>query len=435
MNDTDIIIVGAGAAGLICARELAKNGKAITILEARDRMGGRIHTITDSRFPLLVELGAEYMHGDLEFSKKVLKEAKIDYYEIKGDLWRSEIGEFAEQDDFLEDMDEIIKQLKKLPTDTSVGEFLDTYFGEEKYYKLRKTLKNYVEGYNASDLKYASSFALLQELLGGSDKQYRIKGGYIKLIEHLAQDCTKAGCIIKLEKIVQQIKWKQGRVEVVAQNETFTAKKIIITVPLGVLQSSGTANGQIIFSPAITEVQKAINKLGYGPVIKLIFLFEEPVWQLAGNIPPNLKKSEPSFIFSDAIIPTWWTQLPEKNGMITGWLAGPNAARLQNEPDDKILNLGLESLSVIFKIPRTVLLSKLISSHICNWSNDNFSKGAYSYEKVESKRATSTISEGVEDTIYFAGEAYHEGPESGTVEAALASGMKTAKTILQTASS
>jgi monoamine oxidase len=202
-----------------------------------------------------------------------------------------------------------------------------------------------------------------------------------------------------------------------------------------VLQSSGVANGQIIFSPAIKKIQEAINKLGYGPVIKSILLFEQPVWQLAGNIPPNLRKSEPSFIFSDAIIPTWWTQLPEKNGMITGWLAGPKAARLQNEPDDKILSLGLESLSVIFKIPRTVLQSKLISSHVFNWSRDNFSRGAYSYEKVESKHATSTISEGVEDTIYFAGEAYHEGPESGTVEAALASGVKTAETILQTASS
>src|SRR5687768_8275948 len=150
MNETDIIIIGAGAAGLICARELVKAGKIVVVLEATSRPGGRIHTITDIHFPLPVELGAEFIHGDLAVTKKLLEEGKIEYYETKGDLWRSEKGQFVEQDDFIENVDEVIRQLKHLPTDVSVADFLDLYFGGEKHLMLRKTLKSFVEGYDAA---------------------------------------------------------------------------------------------------------------------------------------------------------------------------------------------------------------------------------------------------------------------------------------------
>ena len=335
MKESEIIIIGAGAAGLICARELANAGNNVVILEAQNRMGGRILTLTDNRFYSPVELGAVFIHGDLPLTKQLLKEAEIDYYEVKGDLWRSENGKFVEQDDFIEDADQVIKQLKKLPTDMTVADFLNLYFYEEKYTKLGKTLKNYVEGYDAADSKQASAFALLQELLGEDDHQYRIKGGYIKLVDHLVTECTKSRCTFKAQTVVKEIRWRKHSVEVIDQTgQSFAAKKIVITVPLGVLQSPSKSNGHIVFSPAINEVQKAIDSLGYGVVIKTILQFDEPIWKDAPNIPQKNKKQEPGFFFSDAIIPTWWTQFPEKNGMVSGWLAGSKAAQLQNESDD-----------------------------------------------------------------------------------------------------
>ena len=430
MNQTEVIIIGAGAAGLMCANELVTAGKTVMVLEARDRTGGRIHTVTDNRFPLPVELGAEFVHGDLPLTKKILKESAAKIYETKGDLWRSQMGEFVAQEDFIEDVDQVIEKLKQLLSDISVSDFLDLNFPGEKYVTLRKTLKGYVEGYDAADANLASSFALLQELVGEDEKQYRIQGGYSKLIDHLTEKCIKAGCIVNLQTIVKEIHWKQGYVEVFDDNgQSFTAKKIVITVPLGVLQSSPEDVGHIRFSPQIDEVQEAINSLGYGNVIKVILNFEEPVWKAATNIEAINRKSEPGFIFSDAIVHTWWTQIPEKNGMITGWLAGPKAIRLQHESDDKIIHLALESLAVIFKIPRVTLQSKLIGSCIHNWFTDEFSRGAYSYETVHSKKAKTIITTPVEDTLYFAGEAFYEGSESGTVEAALVSGQKAAEHI------
>jgi monoamine oxidase len=429
MKETDIIIIGAGAAGLMCARELLKAGKTVMILEARNRAGGRIHTITDDNFPLPVELGAEFVHGELAVTKKIAREAEAKLYQTRGDLWRSEKGQFIEQKDFIEETDEVIKRLKQLPDDISVADFLDLHFAGEKYLMLRKTLKGYVEGYDAADSKLASSFALLQELIGEDDKQFRIKTGYITLIDYLAEECMKAGCIINLQTAVKEISWKKGQVQVLDQNgNRFDTNRVVVTVPLGVLQSSEKTSGYIRFSPQINEMQEAINSLGFGSVIKVSLNFDEQIWRLAGNI-DAVKKSDPGFVFSDAIIPTWWTQIPEKNGMITGWLAGPNATRLQNEPDEKIIHLALESLAIIFQIPRKTLQAKLSGSFVHNWWLDDFSKGAYSYETVTSKKAKTIITTPIEETLYFAGEACYEGPESGTVEAALISGQKAAEKI------
>ncbi len=87
MTQPEIIIIGAGAAGLYCAKELINAGHQVTIVEARDRAGGRIYTVKDDRFPLPVELGAEFVHGYLALTKQLLKEAEAESYKTKGALW------------------------------------------------------------------------------------------------------------------------------------------------------------------------------------------------------------------------------------------------------------------------------------------------------------------------------------------------------------
>ena len=430
MNQQDVIVVGAGASGLMCARDLISAGYRVTILEARDRVGGRIHTISDTRFPLPVELGAEFVHGDLPLTKQLLQEAEINIVRIQGDLWRLEKGAFVEQEDFIEDTGEVIKRLKTLPSDLSVADFLNLHFGGDEFVKLRKSLKSFVEGYDAADSNLASSFALLQELLGEEDNQYRVQGGYMKLINFLLGECTAAGCQIHLQTIVKEIRWKRGFVEAIDTNGTaFSSDKIVVTLPLGVLQTSTRQRKPIHFSPVIDEVHRAIDSLGFGSVIKIILHFEPPVWTFVKS-KNGRKKKDPGFIFSDAVIPTWWTQNPEKNGMITGWVGGPKAVRLQDDPDEKLVRLALESLAVIFQVSRETLQSHLLGACIHNWSTDEFSRGAYSYETIHSKKAKAIISTPIENTIYFAGEACHEGSESGTVEAALINGQDVARRLI-----
>ncbi|TMI92838.1 MAG: FAD-dependent oxidoreductase [Bacteroidetes bacterium] len=73
----EIIIVGGGAAGLMAARELLEQGNRVTVLEAEDRLGGRIHTIHNSSFERPVEKSAEFIHGNLPLTIQLMKEADI----------------------------------------------------------------------------------------------------------------------------------------------------------------------------------------------------------------------------------------------------------------------------------------------------------------------------------------------------------------------
>ncbi len=75
--ETEILIIGAGAAGLMAARELALAGRRVRVLEARERAGGRAYTVHDPSFRLPVELGAEFVHGDLPLTGMLLKKAGI----------------------------------------------------------------------------------------------------------------------------------------------------------------------------------------------------------------------------------------------------------------------------------------------------------------------------------------------------------------------
>src|SRR5689334_14716524 len=101
METRNVIIIGAGASGLIAARQLARAGIEVTILEARRRLGGRIYTFTDKKFTGVTEGGAEFIHGKLETTLKLLKEYKIKYHPTKGQIWQLRRGETEKDKDFV----------------------------------------------------------------------------------------------------------------------------------------------------------------------------------------------------------------------------------------------------------------------------------------------------------------------------------------------
>jgi monoamine oxidase len=190
-NYFDVIVIGAGAAGLIAAWELVQTGKRTAVIEAKDRVGGRAHTIHDNNFELPVELGAEFVHGDLELTKTLLKKAGVEKYKVSGDIWQNEDESLDEQSDFIEDFSALNKKFKELREDISVAEFINDFLKGDEFEEARFTLKNYVEGYYAADTHKASTFSLREELTTSDDEQYRIEGGYIKLIDYLHNQCKE----------------------------------------------------------------------------------------------------------------------------------------------------------------------------------------------------------------------------------------------------
>lgn len=420
----DVIVIGAGAAGLMAAWELVQTGRKTAVIEAKDYVGGRMHTIQDNNFELPVELGAEFVHGDLELTKMLLKKAGAEQYTVNGEIWQDEDDQLGEQKDFIEDYSSLNKKFKELKEDIPIAEFMEIHLQGKEFEEARFTLKNYVEGYYAGDTHKASTFALQEELNSSSDKQYRVEGGYIKIVDYLHQQCKEKGVQFFLSNTVTEIKWSQDEVEVITEQQAFASTKILVTVPVGVLQSES-----IRFSPAIPEKINAAKKLGFGPVIKTVLQFDEAFWKKKEFTQrKNLDKL--SFIFSKATIPTWWTYYPKEVAMLTGWSGGPHAEEIKDLNNEDILQKALESLGEIFNVSANLLGLKLKGWHIANWVKDPFSCGGYSYEVVNGKEIKQVIKQPIDNTIFFAGEGLYNGPEIGTVEAALYTGRETAHEII-----
>lgn len=132
------------------------------------------------------------------------------------------------------------------------------------------------------------------------------------------------------------------------------------------------------------------------------------------------------------MIPTWWTQYPVDNNLITGWVGGPGAKKLSAHTNEQLLEIGISSLSHIFDISADEMREKIKQSFVFNWLSFAESLGAYSYSTPESKNARKLLNTPLAGSVFFAGEGLYDGEYSGTVEAALDSGQKAAAKLLKT---
>jgi monoamine oxidase len=424
---TNCIIIGAGAAGLMAAVELSKPDNRVLVLEARHRVGGRIYTIPKNNFSRFVESGAEFVHGDLPLTASLLKHAGSTLRSMEGKMYQVYDGKFAQEDFFSEEWELLLRELKKIKDDVTFLAFLQEKFPGEKYATLKEHVLRFVEGYNLADSRKASALALRKEWTEDEDPvQYKPKGGYNTLVHHLMDKASSQGVTIQLSKIVTSVEWSRGNVKVkTSDGLSYEADQALITVPIGVLQRE-----TIRFSPSISRHISASKKIGFGSVVKFLLEFREPFWEKqTSRKMPSLR-----FIFSDAPVPTWWSQLPDKMPLLTGWLGGPRVEEL-NESEDQLFNRAASSLAYLFGCTEKFINDQLVAWRIDNWLPDPYSCGAYSYVTLESPSAKKILNTPVEETLFFAGEALDEGPHTGTVEAALASGREAAVKILKSKTS
>jgi monoamine oxidase len=170
-----VVIIGAGAAGLMAARELARVSKRITILEARDRCGGRIESLPAAEFGYPAEGGAEFVHGEAPVTRGLLRKAGLALLPIHGTRWNVARGSFS-QDELADRHSERLRRVvAELMSDMTVAEFLQQHFAGPEYSRLRRSIKRMVEGYDAADPDRASIFAVRDEWMSrGTGAQTRI---------------------------------------------------------------------------------------------------------------------------------------------------------------------------------------------------------------------------------------------------------------------
>jgi monoamine oxidase len=322
-----------------------------------------------------------------------------------------------------------MEALEEQGQDLPIGDFLAREFSGEKYAGLRGSVQRFAEGYDLADVGTASTRALYREWQEEGQAEYRIDGGYGRLIQFLADGCRAGGCLIQNASPAKEIRWQPGRVEVVtADGRTFSGGKLIVTVSLGILQMepsqpSPPPPGALQFFPPIPGYLQAVRQLGYGSVIKILMEFSQPFWQEKGK--------DVSFILSDEPIPTWWLQSPEESPLVTGWLTGAVLKKFRELDYQARIDLCLQSLASIFGRDIRFLQQQLITVHIADWPSAPYIKGGYSFDTVESVQARKVLRQPIQETLFFAGEALYEGPSPGTVEAAFTSGKEVAEKITE----
>jgi monoamine oxidase len=437
---TDVAVVGAGVAGLAAARELRRSGLTVLVLEARDRIGGRILTVRDPRLPLPVELGAEFVHGAAPVTHRVLAEAGLATCDLAGEHWRARRGKLARATTW-KPIDRILRRIDPRAPDRSFDDFLASLGGRARAGD-RRAARDFVQGYHAADPAEIGVRSLAPPAplarLAPKAKQLpsdtlaqiaRVHGGYDQLPRWLARELEAD---LRLQAPVAAIHWRRGHVQVTVQRhkrgvDRLVARAAIVTVPLGVLAAGPAEPGGLMLEPDPPRIRRACGLLAMGAVARLACWFREFPWSTgpAAREPARIERAG----FLRAGGPTfgvWWTAYPLGWPLAVAWCGGPKAAAILARGPRAVESTAVAELARAFDLPRRAVTSRLLATWMHDWQHDPYSRGAYSYARVNGAGAAHSLSRPVEDTLFFAGEATDTTGHTGTVEGALTSGLRAA---------
>jgi monoamine oxidase len=470
-NNPSVIVIGAGVAGLAAAARLAESGVSVTILEARDRIGGRVFTCPDhdhnSASSIPIELGAEFIHGMAREIFEPLEQMNASdgagaTTEVEGDSWCVTDGRLAECG-FFAQVDEILKKMDGGSPDESFLEFLERCFpgsqdehakndpakADPELERAKQRAIGYVSGFNAADPALVGVHWLVQQMEAEEriqgHRSFRLVNGYSELIDFFRRRLESVGVSVRTEAVVERVQWRRGRADVTwrradgSGSSLVSATRVLVTVPLGVLKAPVGERGAIEFAPALpAQKLKALERIEMGTAMRVVLRFRRRFWEtIAASTSSRDKKTlgGMGFLFSDdEWFPTWWTTEPRKSPIITGWAPFRAGTRLSGQNESFVIDHGLSSLGRLLQVSPAQLREEFEAAYFHDWQNDPFSRGAYSYGKVGAVEAQQVLGAQLEDTLFFAGEATDVSGNNGTVHGAIASGQRAAAEILRTTS-
>ena len=500
MNQYDIIVLGAGVAGLAAAEVLGNAGLRVAVLEARDRVGGRIHSLPGLTPDHAIELGAEFVHGKPPLFDDYLRTHQLPLYETDGVSYCTGASGLepcgGPELDIFSELDQMnLDDFPDEPFDATLRRRFADAPDEDK-----RWARAFVQGFHAADPARISTHSIIRDSRAEEETEgmrgFHIAGGYRRLIETL---CASLSPSVELltATTVTSVDWSQDPVVVQARRssgETLAcqAPRVVITLPLGVLQQRPPAPGAVRFQPELTEKQDALSKLVMGPALRISLQFDSLFWEdpavmgVYENLPPQNalgaaqqdllqlsptradqlspgrepwveRKISPSpvgtaqkltrsrmaprtlpnlhFLFtSDPVFPTWWSTMPLRLPVLVAWAGGPFAEAKFGLSQAQIEAQALAALARILSLPEASLRNRLVRSFLHDWQSDPFSRGAYSYVLAGGMTAQDDLARPLQNRLFFAGEATQSDGHHATVHGAFASGRRAAGEVLEASS-
>ncbi|MEB3308972.1 MAG: NAD(P)/FAD-dependent oxidoreductase [Snowella sp.] len=422
-NKKRIVVIGAGLAGLAAARELQRQSHDVIVIEARERIGGRIWT--SLKWPdIPLDLGATWIHGtqgnpltnlaeQIKAKRLITSYDRAVTYNTSGKPLSSE--EEARMENLRKQVFRILKKAQDEDADVSIRQAIQPLMRQldkssEAYRFINFILSSEIEQeYSGSSESLSAHWYDNAKAFPGDDALF-IQGFRI-IPEFLAQ-----GLNIELGQVVKEIQWHQSPIEVITQKSKFIADHVVVTLPLGVLQAK-----HVRFTPQLPpSKQTAIAKLGMGVLNKCYLRFPKVFWSVEAD---------------------WLEYVSAKQGEWTEWvsfqrvanlpiLLGFNAADRGREieawSDQQIIANAMQTLRQIYGVG----IPEPTDYQITRWATDSFSRGSYSYNRVGTlPKMRQDFATPLKELVFFAGEA-SETHYFGTAHGAYLSGLRAAKEIL-----
>ena len=413
--NADVLVIGAGMAGLTAARELAREGFEVTVVEGGDHVGGRVRTIRDFG-PDPVEAGAEFIHGDSAATWPAIRAAGLSTRPCP--LIRDTMLSLGGPARWLPmallhpgswHATTILRSIARFgPPDVSAREFLERRRDRGRARLLSEmTLTAHLPG----SIDEIGMLGLVSDGVHRLETglNHRVAEGYDRLAGFVGSDLD-----IRFGFVVEIVSWDPDGVTLRSTNGSeLSARAAICTLPVGVL-----ASGSVRFDSGLPDGKiSALRDLQMGPVLKILLRFSERFW------PRRL-----AILASGAGPMTLYWPVAYRTGTdnptLIAYATGPRAAALAEVGEDEAAATAVADLGRLF--PKVDVGRLLVAHRQVDWGADPLARGGYSFVRVGGAGARERLAAADTGALMWAGAATESSPIAETVEAAYLSGLRAA---------